>query len=95
MDFHINEPTHYFATFLENAGASGNTLPVLPATYQAKNIRGQWKRAFASTIMVGAGGAEDIVGALVFRCQDQPKFLPSMCTAGLSAWLCHRDKLAK
>lgn len=105
MGFHTNNPTRYFGTFLVIAGASGNTPPVL--TYQANNIRGQWKRAFSSAIVVGAGGIGGIAGALVFRSQDQPKYLPGMytaiacnicillCTAGLSAWFWRRNKLAK
>jgi len=79
MGFHSHNPTRYFGSFLVIAGASGNTPPVL--TYQANNVRGQWKRAFASATVVGFGGIGGIAGALAFRSQDQPKYLPGMYTA--------------
>ena len=47
-------------------------------TYQANNIRGQWKRAFCSASLVGFGGVGGIAGALVFRDQDKPRYLPGM-----------------
>jgi hypothetical protein len=40
--------------------------------YQANNIRGQWKRAFASATLVGFGGLGGIAGSTVFRQQDSP-----------------------
>ncbi len=105
MGFHQHYPVRYFGVFLVVAGASGNTPPVL--TYQANNIRGHWKRAFCSATLVGAGGIGGIAGALVFRSQDQPRYLPGVyaaiacnvciliCTAGLSAWFWDLNKRAK
>lgn len=40
--------------------------------YQANNIRGQWKRAFASATLVGFGGLGGIAGSTVFRQEDSP-----------------------
>ncbi|KAK4989424.1 hypothetical protein LTR66_007074 [Elasticomyces elasticus] len=47
-------------------------------TYQANNIRGQWKRAFCSATLVGFGGIGGICGSLVFRAQDSPKYHPGL-----------------
>jgi MFS family permease len=65
MGFHSNPNVRYFGVFLTTAGANSN----IPATmsYQANNIRGQWKRAFCSAILVGMGGVGGIAGGLVFR----------------------------
>jgi MFS transporter, ACS family, DAL5 transporter family protein len=46
--------------------------------YQANNIRGQWKRAFASATLVGFGGIGGIAGSTVFRSQDVPHYLPGI-----------------
>ncbi|KAF2794304.1 phthalate transporter [Melanomma pulvis-pyrius CBS 109.77] len=105
MGFHSNNSVRYFGVFLVIAGASGNTPPVL--TYQANNIRGHWKRAFCSATLVGAGGVGGIAGALVFRSQDQPKYLPGiyaaiaanlcilLCTAGLTMWFWYCNRRAR
>lgn len=65
MGFHPNAAVRYFGVFLVTAGANSN----VPATlsYQATNIRGQWKRAFCSATLVGSGGIGGIAGSLVFR----------------------------
>jgi len=65
MGFHSNPNVRYFGVFLTTAGANSN----IPATmsYQANIIRGQWKRAFCSAILVGMGGVGGIAGGLVFR----------------------------
>jgi MFS family permease len=55
----------YFGIFLVTAGANANIPAVM--TYQANNIRGQWKRAFCSATLVGFGGVGGIAGSLVFR----------------------------
>lgn len=47
-------------------------------TFQANNIRGQYKRAFCSATMVGAGGVGGIIGSLVYRAQDAPDYRPGM-----------------
>ena len=65
MEFHSNANVRYFGVFLTTAGANSN----IPTTmsYQANNIRGQWKRAFCSAILVGMGGVGGIPVGLVFR----------------------------
>lgn len=65
MGFASNSGVRYFGVFLVTAGANAN----VPATmsYQANNIRGQWKRAFTSASLVGFGGIGGIAGSLVFR----------------------------
>lgn len=49
-------------------------------TVPANNIRGHWKRAFASATFVGLGGIGGIIGSLVFRSQDAPRYLPGIYT---------------
>jgi hypothetical protein len=49
-------------------------------TFQANNIRGQWKRALASATLVGAGGIGGIIGSTVFRSQDEPGYVPGIIT---------------
>ncbi|KAF7324581.1 Pantothenate transporter liz1 [Mycena kentingensis (nom. inval.)] len=66
----------YFGIFLVTAGANANIPAVM--SYQANNIRGQWKRAFCSATMVGFGGIGGIAGSLVFRSQDSPRYLPGL-----------------
>lgn len=102
MGFCINNPVRYFGVFLVVAGASGNVPPVI--TYQANNIRGHWKRAFCSASLIGAGGIGGIAGALVFRSQDSPHYLPGIyasiacnvcilfCVAGLTLWFSYCNK---
>lgn len=53
--------------------ACNGGLPTVMA-YQANNIRGQWKRAFASATLVGFGGIGGIAGSTVFRGQDSPHY---------------------
>ncbi|KAF3929477.1 hypothetical protein ABW19_dt0200009 [Dactylella cylindrospora] len=72
----------YVGVFFACAGANCNVPAVL--TYQANNIRGQWKRAFSSATLVGLGGVGGIIGGLVFRPQDAPDYLPGLY-AGLTA----------
>lgn len=50
-------------------------------TYQANNIRGQWKRAFCSATLVGFGGIGGIVGSTVFRAEDAPDYIPGISVA--------------
>ncbi|KAF1811279.1 MFS general substrate transporter [Eremomyces bilateralis CBS 781.70] len=66
----------YFGVFLVTAGANANVPAVM--TYQANNIRGQWKRAFCSATLVGMGGVGGIAGSLIFRTQDAPLYRPGM-----------------
>ncbi|KAK0392009.1 hypothetical protein NLU13_1507 [Sarocladium strictum] len=60
----------YFGVFLVTAGANANIPAVM--SFQANNVRGQWKRAFCSATLVGFGGIGGIAGSLVFRSQDAP-----------------------
>ncbi|CAI6084580.1 unnamed protein product [Clonostachys chloroleuca] len=59
----------YLGVFFVTAGANANVPAVM--TFQANNLRGQWKRAFCSATMVGFGGVGGIAGSLVFRDQDK------------------------
>ncbi|RFU80817.1 phthalate transporter [Trichoderma arundinaceum] len=58
----------YFGIFLVTAGANSNIPSVM--SFQANNVRGQWKRAFCSATLVGFGGIGGIAGSLVFRQED-------------------------
>ncbi|KAL8909680.1 MAG: hypothetical protein Q9171_004951 [Xanthocarpia ochracea] len=69
----------YFGVFLATAGANANVPCVL--TYQANNIRGQWKRAFCSATLVGMGALGGIVGSTVFRSEDTPTYIPGLSVA--------------
>ncbi|KAG6010368.1 hypothetical protein E4U21_006932 [Claviceps maximensis] len=60
----------YFGVFLVTAGANSNVPCIM--SFQANNVRGQWKRAFCSATLVGFGGIGGICGSLVFREQDKP-----------------------
>lgn len=66
----------YFGAILQTTGCSSNLPTVM--VFQANNIRGAWKRAFCSASMIGLGGTGGIVGSLVFRSQDAPKYLPGI-----------------
>lgn len=72
-----NDSVRYFGAFLATTAGNANVPAVL--TYQANNIRGQWKRAFCSATLVGAGGVGGIIGTTVFREQDSPKYGPGVC----------------
>ncbi|GAB7366182.1 hypothetical protein MBLNU230_g7742t1 [Neophaeotheca triangularis] len=69
----------YFGVFLATAGANANVPCTM--TYQANNIRGQWKRAFCSATLVGAGAIGGIVGSTTFRSEDGPDYIPGISTA--------------
>lgn len=71
----------FFGTFLICASANGG-IPTVMA-YQANNIRGHWKRAFASATLIGGGGLGGIAGSLIFRRQDRPYYRPGIY-AGLA-----------
>lgn len=79
LGWHPDPKIRYLGSFLVVAGANSNVPASL--AYQATNIRGQWKRAFASATWVGFGGIGGIAGSLVFRPQDKPEY-----KAGL--WAC-------
>ncbi|CAJ2509775.1 Uu.00g056750.m01.CDS01 [Anthostomella pinea] len=68
LGWHPNPKIRYLGVFFLAAGANSNVPASL--AYQANNIRGQWKRAFASATWVGFSGVGGIAGSLVFRSQD-------------------------
>lgn len=65
LGWHSSNAVRYFGAFLVTAGASANVPASL--AYQANNIRGQWKRAFASASWVGFASLGGIAASLVFR----------------------------
>ncbi|KAK2735023.1 hypothetical protein FQN57_001365 [Myotisia sp. PD_48] len=79
MGFAKGNAARYAGVFLTTAGANANVPAAL--AYQANNIRGQWKRAFASASLVGLGGVGGIAGSLVFRSQDAPGYIPGIWAA--------------
>ncbi|KAI1125051.1 major facilitator superfamily domain-containing protein [Nemania abortiva] len=76
LGWHPDPRIRYLGAFLLVAGANSNVPASL--AYQATNIRGQWKRAFASATWVGFGGIGGIAGSLVFRAQDKPEYRPGL-----------------
>ncbi|KAK2685555.1 hypothetical protein QWA68_015419 [Fusarium oxysporum] len=76
MGFHRNAGVRYFGVFLVTSGALASIPIVL--SYQANNIRGQWKRAFCSGASIGFAGIGGIVGGLIFRAQDAPYYRPGL-----------------
>ncbi|KAM5352980.1 hypothetical protein ACJ41O_005702 [Fusarium nematophilum] len=85
IGFHTAVGVRFFGLFLATAGINAN-LPAIMA-YQANNIRGQWKRASSSAVLVGMGGVGGISGSLVFRTKDAPHFQPGL-------WACIACSLA-
>ncbi|WKT43694.1 Major facilitator superfamily [Fusarium oxysporum f. sp. vasinfectum] len=86
MGFHRLVGVRFFGIFLTAAGVNAN-LPII-MTYQANNIRGQWKRASCSAVLVGLGGVGGIAGSLIFRPSDAPYFRPGL-------WACISCSLAE
>jgi MFS family permease len=78
LGFSTNNGARYFGVFLATMGANANIPAIL--TYQANNIRGQWKRALCSATLVGFGGIGGIIGSTVFRQVDAPGYRPGMMT---------------
>lgn len=62
----------YFGAFILTGSCNANIPASL--TYQSNNITGQWRRAFGSALIVGAGGVGGVIGGLVFREQDSPEY---------------------
>ncbi|RMZ79651.1 hypothetical protein DV738_g3136, partial [Chaetothyriales sp. CBS 135597] len=71
-----NVGVRYFGVFLATSACNANVPCVL--TWQANNIRGQWKRALCSATLVGFGGLGGIIGGTVFRSQDAPEYRPGI-----------------
>ncbi|KAG9241273.1 major facilitator superfamily domain-containing protein [Calycina marina] len=78
LGYSTNSAARYFGVFLATISANANIPAIL--TYQANNIRGQWKRALCSAILVGFGGIGGIIGSTVFREEDAPKYAPGIMT---------------
>jgi len=78
LGFATNNGVRYFGVFLATIGCNANIPAVL--TYQANNVRGQWKRALTSATLVGFGGIGGIIGSTVFRAQDSPAYHPGIMT---------------
>lgn len=76
MGFSSSAGVRYFGVFLVTAGANANVPAAM--SYQANNIRGQWKRAFCSATFVSFGGIGGIAGSLVFRNEDVPHYRPGL-----------------
>jgi len=85
LGFLDNLAARYIGTFLATTSANANVPCVL--TWQANNIRGQWKRALASATLVGAGGIGGIIGSTVFREEDKPTYRPGMYTTMIASAL--------
>lgn len=76
LGFATSPAVRYFGVFLATTSCNANVPTIL--SYQANNLRGQWKRALASATLVGAGGIGGIIGSTVFRSQDKPGYLPGI-----------------
>lgn len=76
LGFAKNPAARYVGVFLATTSCNANVPTIL--SYQANNLRGQWKRALASATLVGAGGIGGIIGSTVFRSQDKPGYLPGI-----------------
>lgn len=85
LGFASSSSVRYFGVFLATTSCNANVPTIL--TFQANNIRGQWKRALASATLVGAGGIGGIVGSTVFREQDKPGYKPGMYACILASAL--------
>lgn len=80
-----NNGVRYFGVFLANIAGNANVPCVL--TWQANNIRGQWKRAFCSASLVGCGGLGGIIASTVYRQQDKPAYHPGILTTMIGSAL--------
>ncbi|KAL6711636.1 hypothetical protein ACN47E_004570 [Coniothyrium glycines] len=83
MGFSSNVGVRYTGVFFATAAANANVPCIL--TWQANNIRGQWKRALCSATLVGAGGIGGIIGGTVFRTQDAPHYEPGIIACMIAA----------
>jgi len=73
-----NQGVRYFGVFLATISCNAN-CPAL-VTYQANNVRGQWKRALTSATLIGGGAIGGIIGTTVFRAKDAPGYRPGILT---------------
>ncbi|GAB7349469.1 hypothetical protein MBLNU459_g0182t1 [Dothideomycetes sp. NU459] len=85
LGFAKNVGVRYTGVFFATIACNSNVPCVL--TWQANNIRGQWKRALCSATLVGAGGIGGIIGGTVFRAQDKPGYRPGITAAMIASGL--------
>jgi hypothetical protein len=71
----VNNPWGQYAGVFITVAGTNSAIPAVMA-YQANNIRGQWRRAFCSASLTAIGGIGGISGALIFRSQDAPSYVP-------------------
>lgn len=64
----------YFGTFLIASGVFGGTGIVL--SWPATNLSGQLKRAVGCAMQIGIGDIGAIIGVLVYRPKDSPRYVP-------------------
>lgn len=74
MGFVKNPWGQYVGVFITISGTN-SAIPAVMA-YQANNIRGQWRRAYCSASLTAIGGIGGISGALIFRTEDGPRYIP-------------------
>jgi hypothetical protein len=74
MGFVNNPWGQYVGVFITISGTN-SCIPAIMA-YQSNNIRGQWRRAFSSASLTAIGGIGGIAGALIFRTEDAPSYVP-------------------
>jgi MFS family permease len=74
--FHPTVAVRYAGVFFGLAGANSNVASILG--YMQNNIVGQTKRAFASALVIGAGGIGGIIASTVFRSADAPAYRPGL-----------------
>ncbi|KAL4871494.1 hypothetical protein BDV12DRAFT_194260 [Aspergillus spectabilis] len=78
-----NNGVRYFGAFILTGSCNANIPAAI--TYQSNNITGQWRRAFGSALIVGAGGVGGVIGGLVFRERDAPDYRPGLWTCFIAA----------
>jgi hypothetical protein len=82
LGYVTNNGVRYFGVFCATIAANANCPALL--TYQANNVRGQWKRALTSATLIGGGAIGGIIGTSVFRAQDSPKYRPGILACLIS-----------
>jgi len=82
LGYTTNDGVRYFGVFLATIACNANCPALL--TYQANNVRGQWKRAFTSATLIGGGAIGGIIGTSVFRAQDSPGYRPGILSCLLA-----------
>ncbi|KXT06978.1 hypothetical protein AC578_7248 [Pseudocercospora eumusae] len=86
IGFASNHAAQYFGVFF----AALPQCAMVPAllTWQANNIRGQWKRALVSAFSVGTGAAGGLGGSFIFKTGDEPHFYPGIATCLAAIFAC-------